>query len=60
MIEKVIDFLNEVRIRATYGVVGEALGIPAQQVGGMLGERNSRKSWIVSARTHFPTGYQAL
>ena len=42
--------------RATYGARGEALGLPAQTVGGTPGQRCPEASWIVSAETLEPTG----
>jgi hypothetical protein len=58
-LERIIAFLNAEHWRATYGAVGEALGLPPQTVGGMLGERRPVVSWIVSAQTLEPTGYEA-
>jgi hypothetical protein len=57
--ERIIAFLNGEHRRATYGAVGEALGLPPQTVGGMLGQRRPEASWIVSAETLEPTGYEA-
>jgi len=42
--------------RATYGAVGAFVGLPAQSV--MSGQPKShRNSWVVSSRSHLPTGY---
>jgi len=53
----ILDYLNREHVRATYGAVGEALGIPAIAVGTSLGDRCPEASWIVSAETGQPTGY---
>lgn len=58
-VDQILDCLNRERIRATYGAVGEILGRPAQSVGGMLGSRTTRASWVVNAKTGEPTGYGA-
>lgn len=56
-LEKIIDFLNRERIRATYAAVGEVLGLPPVTVEGMLGDRRPEVSWVVSSDTGLPTGY---
>lgn len=56
-LEKIVAFLNQEHRRATYGAVGEALGLPAQAVGGMLGPRCAEASWVVNADTREPSGY---
>ena len=53
----VLIALNSHKIRATYGAVGEYLGIPAISVGRLLGDKNPVSCWVVSARTGMPTGY---
>ncbi len=57
MIGKVVDQLNALKVRATYGAVAELIGVHPRQIGQMLGDRCSRNSWIVSAQTGMPTGY---
>lgn len=58
-VAKILQFLNEAKIRATYGAVGEALGnLPGRSVGGMLGDRRPEASWVVNAETGDPTGYE--
>lgn len=45
--------------RATYAAVGGVVGLPAQSV--MQGRpKTAMNSWVVSKRTHLPTGYAAL
>ena len=55
--DQILDCLNRERTRATYGAVGDVIGIPAQSVGRALGRRTQRASWVVNARTGEPTGY---
>ena len=54
----VLAFLSESRIRATYGAVGSVLGVPAQSVGRVLGERRVDASWVVNDATGLPTDYE--
>jgi alkylated DNA nucleotide flippase Atl1 len=54
----ILTFLNESRMRATYGAVASVLGVPAQSVGAMLGERRVEASWVVNDKTDLPTGYE--
>jgi hypothetical protein len=54
---EIITFLNENRLRATYGAVAEILGVVPRSMGARLGPRHIEASWIVSAETGFPTGY---
>ncbi len=56
-LDQILDCLNREQIRATYGAVGEVIGIPAIGVGAALGRRTQRASWVVNARTGKPTGY---
>ena len=56
-IDRILDCLNRERIRATYGAVGEVIGIPAIGVGAALGKRSQRASWVVNAGTGKPAGY---
>lgn len=57
-IDEILDCLDRKQRRATYGAVGEVLGIPARSVNErLLGERSYRASWIVNAKTGQPTGY---
>ena len=53
----ILDFLNAVQIRATYGAVGELLGIMPRAMGAQLGPHTAERSWIVSAGTGLPTDY---
>lgn len=57
-IEKILEFLERERIRATYRAVGEAIGVSAHTLGTMLGKRNPRASWVVYAATGEPAGYR--
>lgn len=58
-LEQIVQFLNREHIRATYGAVGEALGLPAITIGGMLGDRCPEVSWVVSTESGLPSGYSA-
>ena len=58
-LRRIVGYLNATKIRATYGAVGELLGVPGRAVGAMLGRRRPEVSWVVNARTGKPTGYSA-
>lgn len=53
----IIEYLNKVKTRCTYGVVAEILGVNSQSVGLHLGERRPEVSWVVNAKTGDPTDY---
>ena len=53
----IIDYLNKVKTRCTYGVVAEILGVTSQSVGKHLGERRPEASWVVNSKTGDPTDY---
>lgn len=57
ILREIVDYLNRQKIRATYGAVGEAIGVPARSIGGMLGGKRPEVSWVVNAATELPTGY---
>jgi hypothetical protein len=52
-----VDFLARNKTRATYAAVAGAIGVPPQSLGGLLGDKTHRASWVVSAQTGEPTGY---
>lgn len=56
-IETILDYLNAVPVRATFGAVGEVLGVRPQAVSRLLGARRPEASWIVNGSTGEPTGY---
>ena len=56
-IESILEYLNAVPVRATYGAVGDVLGVRPQAVPRLLGARRREASWIVSSSTGEPTGY---
>ena len=56
-INDILLALNKNKIRATYGAVGRALGVPAMSVGRLLGAKRPEASWVVSASTGQPTAY---
>lgn len=53
----VLDALQSQCQRATYGAVGEFLGIPGMSVSAHLGDRSKRASFVVAANGQ-PTGYK--
>jgi hypothetical protein len=56
-LDEVIRFLNDERIRVTYGAVAGLLGVPPRGLGSHLGSRRPEVSWIVNAQTGVPTDY---
>lgn len=56
-IDTILNYLNEVKTRCTYGAVSDVLGIPSRAVGKALGEKCARASWVVNNTSHEPTGY---
>ena len=44
-------------MRCTYGAMAELLGIQPREVGRILGPKRPAASWVVSAATLQPTGY---
>jgi len=56
-IDQILTALNKRRVRATYGAVGQVLGISARNVGNRLGQRRPEASWVVNAKTGKPSGY---
>jgi hypothetical protein len=56
-IQQILACLNSDQIRATYGAVGEVMGIPAIGVGRHLDESRAEASWVVSASSGKPSGY---
>jgi hypothetical protein len=56
-VNKILDYLNQVKTRCTYGAVADVLGINSQSVGQKLGERRPEASWVVNSQTGDPTDY---
>ena len=56
-LDTILDYLNAVPVRATYGAVGDVLGVRPQVVPRLLGARRPEASWIVNGTTGEPTGY---
>jgi len=54
---EILEFLNAEQVRATYGAVGELLGVIPRAMGTQLGPHTAERSWIVSAGTGLPTDY---
>jgi hypothetical protein len=57
-LDEILRFLNDQRVRTTYGAVAELLGVPAKSLGARLGDRRPDASWIVNAQTGLPAGYE--
>ncbi len=56
--QAIVGYLNDHRVRASYGAVAEALGIHhVRDLAPLLGERRPEVSWIVNKGTGMPTGY---
>lgn len=56
-LEEILNFLNDQKIRATYGAVAECIGTVAIAMGGILGDKDHRHSFVVSGGDGLPTGY---
>jgi hypothetical protein len=56
-LDEILAFLNDRQIRATYGAVGEVVGVIPRALGALLGTRRPEASWIVNAADGLPTGY---
>lgn len=56
-VKEILAYLNDARVRCTYGAVGKVIGVHQLSVGGYLGERRKEASWVVRADTGEPTGY---
>ena len=56
---EIIRWLNERKVRATYGAVAAVLGVRPQSMGARLGPHSLEASWIVNASTSLPTGYES-
>lgn len=56
-VNDILAFLNDRKIRATYGAVAALVGVNAQSLGAQLQDRRTEASWIVNASSGLPTGY---
>ena len=56
-ITTILAALNDRKVRATYGAVGELMGIHPKLVSQHLGTSRPEASWVVSKSTGMPTGY---
>ena len=54
--DRVLTALNKHRQRATYGAVGDLVGLPAQSLMHGL-TKGPQYSWVVSKSTGMPSGY---
>jgi hypothetical protein len=56
-INKIVDYLDDTQVKATYAAVGDAVGVKPYQVSGFLNEKRDQACWVVSAATGLPRGY---
>jgi len=56
-LDEILRFLNANHIRATYGAVGEVVGVVPRALGVALGHRRPEASWVVNAANGVPTDY---
>jgi alkylated DNA nucleotide flippase Atl1 len=56
-LKQILDYLNEVKTRTTYGVIAELLDVNPRSVGQLLGEKRPEASWVVNSKTKEPTDY---
>jgi len=54
---EILDFLNDTKMRATYGAVAGYLGVKPRGMGQLLGEHSLRNSWVVNEKKDVPTDY---
>lgn len=63
-LEQILDLLDKHHQRATYGAIAKLVGVRPQDLMKLPGtpKRNRshchRDSWVVAARSHFPTNYK--
>ena len=58
--KEVLNGLNAVNVRCTYGALGGILGVAPVGVGRFLGEMRPEASWVVNVKTGKPTGYKRM
>lgn len=56
-VDQILGYLNQAKLRATYGAVAGVLGVNVRSVGNYLGNRRPEASWVVKESTGLPTGY---
>jgi hypothetical protein len=56
-LEKILDFLERAKTRATYGAVAGCIKVPPQSMGSFLTHRCPRESWVVRGDSGNPEGY---
>ena len=57
VVKKILVCLNRKQRRCTYGAVAGILGVIPRGVGGYLGERCRKASWVVAVKSGNPSGY---
>lgn len=56
-VNDILAFLNDRKIRATYGAVAALVGVNMQSLAAQLQDRRTEASWVVNASSGLPTGY---
>ena len=56
-VDNILCCLNAEHVRATYGAVGEVIGVLPLNVRNFLGDRRPKASWVVRKDTGEPSGY---
>jgi len=56
-VARIMECLRKEEQRATYGAIAPLVGAKPQDMGDLLGDKNSRNSWAVNKGTGYPTGY---
>ncbi len=55
--QRMLEFLNRNKLRATYGDVARVLKIPTASLAVFLGPPRPEASWVVNDETGKPSGY---
>jgi hypothetical protein len=56
-VDRILEYLNKVETRCTYGAIAQALDINPRQVSRYLQPKRPEASWVVNGTTGLPTGY---
>lgn len=59
-VQRVLDFLNRNKLRATYRDVAGVLSISPQSLSLLIGPPRPEASWVVNNETGKPSGYTEL
>ena len=58
-LNEILDFLNDRKMRATYGAVANYLGVHPVAMRKLFGDPSIRASWVVNGTEELPTNYPA-